>query len=93
MCLDHLKSTSGTESVRNNQCSVTENIYILEEEEGSTWSKANTKPPGEGHDRVVVDVKKRHLAVLLSQHKENLKKKVTCVQKTKDIGNITVSAI
>lgn len=69
------QSTSGTESVRNNQCSVTENIYILEEEEGSTWSKANTKPPGEGHDRVVVDVKKRHLAVLLSQHKENLKRK------------------
>lgn len=39
-----------------------------------TWSKTNAKPPGEGHDGVMVDVKERHLAVLLPQYKED------CVQ-------------
>lgn len=38
-----------------------------------TCREAHSKPPGEGHDRVVVDMEEGHLAVLLPQHKENLK--------------------
>lgn len=39
-----------------------------------TCSKPDSKPPGEGHDGVVIDMKKCHLAVLLPQDKEDLKR-------------------
>lgn len=37
----------------------------------TTWRKPNSKPPGEGHDGVMVDMKECHLAILLPQHKED----------------------
>lgn len=40
----------------------------------TTWSKSNTKPPGERHDGVMVHMKKCNLTVLLPQDKED------CVQ-------------
>lgn len=36
-----------------------------------TCRKSNSEPPGEGHDGMMVDVEKCHLAVLLPQHKED----------------------
>lgn len=49
-------------------------LCIKEKKGNPTWCKPNSKPPGEGHDWVVVDMKKCHLAVLLPQHKEDLER-------------------
>lgn len=48
--------------------------YPRKTEGNPTCRKPNSEPPGEGHDRVMVDMKKCHLAVFLSQHKEDLLK-------------------
>lgn len=42
--------------------------------QNSTCSKLDSKPPCEGHDRVMVHMEEGDLAVLFSQHKENLLK-------------------
>lgn len=56
--------------------------------EGSltTWCKPDSKPPGEGHDRVMIDMKKCHLAVLLPQDKED------CVPHLDELGEIVKPA-
>lgn len=41
----------------------------------TTWGKFDSKPPGEGHDGVMVDMQESYLAVLFPQDKENLYKK------------------
>lgn len=56
-------------------------LYIEEEEVVVfTCRKADTEPPGEWHDGVMVDMKESHLAVLFPQHKENLKRDTQCFE-------------
>lgn len=45
---------------------------LIRKRQSSTWCKSNSKPPGERHYWVMVDMKKCHLATFLPQHKENL---------------------
>lgn len=52
----------------------------------ATWSKTDSKPPGEGHDGVMIDMKKCHLAVLLPQNKED------SVQHLNELGEIVKPA-
>lgn len=57
-----------------------------------TWCKFNTKPDRHWHNTVVYNMQRGYVAILLSQHKEDLVKQPTLLNKTKKTHiNLTVS--
>lgn len=60
-------------------------LYIVK----PTWCKADSEPPGERHDGVMVHVQERHLAVLFPEHEEDLKETKTTASVSDGGGDTT----